>query len=161
MYWIPKMHKTPIGHRFIVSSKLFCTKKVSKAVSSAFKLVFGQVESFHWKAKFDSPYSKFWVLQNVDPVIEKLKHINKRKNAKSISTYDFSTLYTKIPHEDLINRMTKLIKFTFNGGDEYINISERGYASWSKKPSRNLFFTVFSDCGSETSYSKLLFYSRK
>ena len=22
MYWIPKMHKTPIGHRFIVASKL-------------------------------------------------------------------------------------------------------------------------------------------
>ena len=115
-------------HRFIVASKLCCTKKVSKAVSRAFKLVFGQVESFHQKAKFDSPYSKFWVLQNVDPVIEKLKNINKRKNAKSISTYDFSTSYTKIPHEDLINRMTKLIKFTFNGGDaKYINISERGY----------------------------------
>ena len=144
MYWIPKMHKTPIGHRFIVASKLCCTKKVSKAVSSAFKLVFGQVESFHRKAKFDSPYSKFWVLQNVDPVIEKLKHINKRKNAKSISTYDFSTLYTKIPHEDLINRMTKLIKFTFNGGDaKYINISERGYASWSKNR-RETYFSQYS-----------------
>ena len=33
-------------------------------------------------------------------------------------------------HDDLINRITKLIKFTFNGGDaKYINISERGYAS--------------------------------
>ena len=32
MYWIPKMHKTPIGHRFIVASKLCCTKKVSNAV---------------------------------------------------------------------------------------------------------------------------------
>ena len=24
MYWIPKMHKTPMGHRFIVASKICC-----------------------------------------------------------------------------------------------------------------------------------------
>ena len=45
MYWIPKMHKLPMGHRFIIASKVCCTKKVSKSVSSAFKLIFGQVES--------------------------------------------------------------------------------------------------------------------
>ena len=49
-----------------------------------------------------------WVLQNVDPVIEILKKINKRKNAKSISTFDFSTLYTKIPHKDLIDKLSKM-----------------------------------------------------
>ena len=85
------MHKTPMGHRFIVASKICCTKKVSKSVSNVFKLIFGQVESFHRKAKFNSHYQKFWVLQNVDPVIEILKKINKWKNAKSISTFDFST----------------------------------------------------------------------
>ena len=140
MYWIPKMHKSPIGHRFIIASKVCCTKQVSKSVSSVFKLIFGQVESFHRKAKFDSHYSKFWVLQNVDPVIDILKKINKRKNAKSISTYDFSTLYTKIPHEDLINRLSKLISFVFEGGDaKFVNISENGHASWGKKRTKICF----------------------
>ena len=32
MYWIPKMHKTPVKHRFIVASKGCTTKPISKAV---------------------------------------------------------------------------------------------------------------------------------
>ena len=39
MYWIPKKHKTPTGKRFIIASKLSSTKKISKAVSSVFKLI--------------------------------------------------------------------------------------------------------------------------
>ena len=129
-----------MGHRFIVASKVCCTKKVSKSVSNVFKLIFGQVESFHRKAKFNSNYQKFWVLQNVDPVIDILKKINKRKNAKSISTYDFSTLYTKIPHNDLIDRLSKIISFVFEGGDaKYVNISEKGNPSWSKTKGKKYF----------------------
>ena len=113
---------------------------MSKAVSNVFKLIFGQVESFHRKAKFESPYSKFWILQNVDPVIEKLKQINKKKNAKSIATYDFSTLYTKIPHDDLISRLKKLINFTFDAGEaKFVKISQRGDASWSKNRTKTCF----------------------
>ena len=83
------MHKKPIGERLIIASKKCSTKKISKAVSSIFKLIYNQILNFQKNAKFLSNYNKFWVLQNVDPVLEKL---NKRKNAKSIATYDFSTL---------------------------------------------------------------------
>ena len=40
MYWIPKMHKNPVGTRFIVASSKCSTKPLSKAVSKAFKLIF-------------------------------------------------------------------------------------------------------------------------
>ena len=40
MYWIPKMHKDPPGARFIIASKQCATKKISKSVSSAFKLIY-------------------------------------------------------------------------------------------------------------------------
>ena len=33
MYWIPKMHKIPIGARFIVASKKCTTKPLSKIIS--------------------------------------------------------------------------------------------------------------------------------
>ena len=42
MYWTPKMHKTPSGCRFIIASKNCSIKHFSKAVSSAFKLIFNQ-----------------------------------------------------------------------------------------------------------------------
>ena len=117
MYWTPKMHKNPSGARFIIASKHFSTKALSKAVSSAFKLIFNQVERFHSNAKYLSNYNKFWVLQNADPVIAALKHINRKKRAKSISTYDFSTLCTKLSHNKLISQLSKVIDLAYKGGD--------------------------------------------
>ena len=126
MYWTPKMHKTAIGHRFIVASKKWSTKHISKAVSSIFKLIFHQIENFHKNEKFLKNYNKFWVIQNVDPIIDILQKINKRKRAKTIATYDFSTLYTNIPHDDLISKLSQLIDFVFEGGDKkYILISDK------------------------------------
>ena len=76
----------------------------------------------------------FWVLQNSDPVIDKLNSINRRKRAKSIATYDFSTLYTKIPHNKLIQRLSAIIDFAFCGGDKNcIRIASNGVAFWGKK----------------------------
>ena len=38
MYWIPKMHKKPVGARFIISSKKCTTKSLSKIISNIFKV---------------------------------------------------------------------------------------------------------------------------
>ena len=127
MYWIPKKHKNPTGKRFIIASKHCSTKQISTAVSNAFKLIYKQVENFHKKAKFLSNYNKFWVLQNSTPVIDILNKINKKRNAKSISTFDFSTLYTKLPHNKLIKELSAVIDFAFEGGKcKFIEISKQG-----------------------------------
>ena len=124
-YWIPKKHKTPTGKRFIIASKNCSTKKLSTAVSNVFKMIFHQVENFHVNAKFLSNYNKFWVLQNCNPVLESLNRINKKRNAKSMSTFDFSTLYTKIPHNLLIKELSDIIDFFFEGGgSKFISISK-------------------------------------
>ena len=60
------------------------------------------------KPRYRSVYSK--------PVLERMAKLNKNKNARSISTFDFSTLYTKLPHNDLIDILCDLIEFVFNGG---------------------------------------------
>ena len=134
MYWIPKKHKNPTGKRFIIASKHCSTKQISTAVSNAFKLIYKQVENFHKKAKFLSNYNKFWVLQNSTPVIDILNKINKKRNAKSISTFDFSTLYTKLPHNKLIKELSAVIDFAFEGGKcKFIEISKQGKASWKTK----------------------------
>ena len=59
MYWIPKMHKNPIGARFIIASKICTTKQISKSVSNVVNLVCSQIENFHENAKFLSNYNKF------------------------------------------------------------------------------------------------------
>ena len=98
MYWMPKIHKNPVGFRFIVASANCSSKPLSKAISSIFKLIYNQTEHFHRQAKFLSNYNKFWVLDNVTPITDIIKKVNSKSNAKTISTYDFSTLYTTLPH---------------------------------------------------------------
>ena len=142
MYWIPKMHKDPPGARFIIASKQCSTKKISKAVSSTFKLIYNQIENFHKKAKFLSNYNKFWVLQNTEPVLDIIKQINRKKGAKYIATYDFSTLYTKLPHDKLVKELHNLIEFAYDGGNKkYIKINKWGKAFWGKKTRDSIGFT--------------------
>ena len=117
MYWITKLHKNPVGPRFIKASKNCSTKPLSKAVSNVFKLMYSQIENFHCKSKFLSNYNKFRVLQNIDCVIENINIINRKKKAKSIATYDISTLYTTLPHDKLIKRLCNVIDFVFEGGN--------------------------------------------
>ena len=128
MYWIPKLHN-PVGSRFIIASKNCSTKPLSKAASNVFKLIYFQIENFHREFKFLSNYNKFWVLQNVDPVTENIDIVNRKKKAKSVTPYDFSTLYTTLPHDKLIKRFCNVIDFVFEGGNrKYIYISKNNVA---------------------------------
>ena len=55
---------------------------------------------------------------------------------KHISTYDFSTLYTKLQHDDRTNNLNDIVDFAFNakkdGNRKYLTV--RNYATfWTKK----------------------------
>lgn len=88
------MLKKHIGKLFIIASKLCSRKQIPKSASNVFKLIYSQIENFHKKATLLSNFNKFWALQNSDPVIQSLNKIH-RTHATTITTYDFSTLYTK------------------------------------------------------------------
>ena len=141
MYWTPKMHYTPSRARFIVSSSKCSTKPLSRIVSNTFKCFCKQIRSFHEKSKFYKNYNRFWVINSTKPFIDKLNVINTRRKAKEISTFDFSTLYTKLPHGDLIRVLNSIIDFVFKGGTRnYLGFSEFS-TFWSKKPSGKKYFT--------------------
>ena len=43
--------------------------------------------------------------------------LNKRRKATSISTFDVTTLYTKLLHNKLLMVLSSLIDFCFDGGE--------------------------------------------
>ena len=132
LYWMPKMHKNPIKARFIIASPKSSVKPLSKAITSAFRLFYRQIENFNDKQRFYTGVNTFWVIQNNRPVVDAMNKLNARNKAKSISTFDFSTLYTKLPHDKLLDVLNKLIDFCFNGGEhKFIVISKFG-ARWCK-----------------------------
>ena len=87
------MHLIPSGARFIIAGKKCINKLLSKHVTSAFK-------NKKKKKNITKKRKTFWVIQNDFFHLELLTKSTKEKHVKQISTFDFSTLYTKIPHEN-------------------------------------------------------------
>ena len=133
IYWIPKLHKTPIKFRFIIASKKCTTKVLSKTVSSIFSLFQKQIDAYHRKSHYFSGIKSYWIIQNREPVLNAVKKSFARRSAKCLSSFDFSTLYTKIPHDKLIDVLNKVIEFVYKGGTRNrISIHKSGNASWVK-----------------------------
>ena len=141
-YWTPKMHKTPIGARFIIASRQCVTKELSKDVASLFKLFMLQVKKYHERSQYFSGIKSFWVIDNNINVINTLKSLSKRNRAKQLSTFDFSTLYTKIPHKRLLEVLTEIIEFCFKGRSKHpIKVDAYGNAYWcEKKNSKDKYY---------------------
>ena len=69
----------------------------------------------------ESPGNKFYILNNSKELLEYLKSPN-FNHITSIKTFDFSTLYTTIPHDKLKSRLASIIRNSFifkNGNRRY------------------------------------------
>ena len=69
-------------------------------------------------------------------VLDRLRNINRTSRAKSFDSFDFSILYTNIPHEALKTNIRNLIREAFKvRGSKYLTVSRDGKAHWSLEPS--------------------------
>ena len=135
MYRIPKMYRNPVSFRFIIASPVCSIKPLSKDITSIFKLFYENVERYHTKGKVWSGFKTFWTIQNSYPVISKLK---KHKAAKSMPIFDFSTLYTKMPHDKLLYVLNEITDFSFKGwARDYVSVHNSG-AFWSRSKSKTV-----------------------
>ena len=141
IYWTPKLHKTPVKPRFIIASKHCTIKHLSKDISSIFSLFNKQIETYNKKAHYYSGIKSYWIIPNRDPVLDAVNKSVPRRSAKCVSSFDFSTLYTKIPHDKLLEVLKKIIDFVFKGGTrKKVAVNRYGTADWvGDKSSSNKF----------------------
>ena len=111
MYWIPKLHKKPYKARFIANSSSCTTTKLSILLTSCLTKIKDHVKSYCDKAYQNSGINLFWSIKSSSEILNKLQ--NKGYLASTLSTYDFSTLYTTLPHDLIKDKLTQLIKKTF------------------------------------------------
>ena len=97
------MPKIPSSAIFIKAGKKCFNEQLSKHVTSAHKVCYSQIDAYYF-----SGTKIFWAIQNNSLPKECFSKSKKRKNPKQISTFDFSTLYTKITHGKLFNTLYKL-----------------------------------------------------
>ena len=121
------MHKIPSGARFIIAARNCINKQLSNMLRQPSAFI-------SQKTYYYSGTKTIWVIQNNSLLLECINKINKRKNAKQTSTFNYSTLYTKIPHDKLLDILYKVVDFILKGGNrDYIIINKQGCASWSSK----------------------------
>ena len=124
MYWLPKLHKRPYKARFIANSSSCTTTELSKLFTSCLTAVKNHVIRYCEKVYERSSKNLFWSIKNFGEVLNKLKSRGFR--ATSLSTYDFSTLYTTLPHNLIKEKLINLIEWTFKReGSPYIACNDR------------------------------------
>ena len=120
IYWIPKMHKNPIGSRFIAGSKFCSIKPLSKNFSKALKLILHHMKLYSNTVYTRTNFKYYWIIDNSLEFIDNIKD----KNITHMETYDFSTLYTALPHRDILANLSKIFKKVFKReGKQFININ--------------------------------------
>ena len=99
IYWIPKLHKTPYKARFIAGSSSCTTTKIPKLITECLKLVKSHCTSYCKTILERTGVNCMWIINNSLDVIHTLQE--KQLLLNQVSTWDFSTLYTSLPHAKL------------------------------------------------------------
>ena len=111
MYWLPKLHKRPYKARFIANSSSCTTTELSKLLTSCLTAIKSHVIRYCETVYETSNKNWFWSIKNSGEVLKKLKCRGFRE--ASLSTYDFPTLYTTLPHNLIKEKLLDLIEWTF------------------------------------------------
>ena len=138
-----KIHKPLIKARSIIASPKSYIKSLARTVTSIFLFVclLDKYKHIMISVGFLQVFT-FWVVQNNKPVIDAMNGLIKCRKATSVSTFDFSTLYTKLPHSKLLMVLNSLIGFCFDGGDsKYITVNSYG-TRWVKNIKNNVICLI-------------------
>ena len=144
LYWIPKMHKNPSKQRYIAASHSCTTKPLSKMITYCLKLIQQTHKHYCEKISKACKTHRMWIVDNSVEVLNKISVCNQR-TVRNVRTYDFSTLYTSIPHAKLKTRMAVVINQCFNKtGRRSIQFGQKT-AKWSRAKGTNKRYWTAND----------------
>ena len=96
--------------------------------------------------------NRYWVIDSSDPILNCVEDLNATKTAKSVTTYDFSNLYTSLPHNEIFESVSEIIKDVFKSRKKknkpcclaiYRSKNKNkiwGSTRWVKKPRNGTFY---------------------
>ena len=112
LYYMRKLHKRPYKSRLIANSSACSTTELSILLTSCLTAIKKHVIKYCTTVYERNGKIFFWSIKNSGEILNKLK--SRGFLASGLSTYDFSTLYTSLPHNLIKEKLTELIEQTFN-----------------------------------------------
>ena len=120
IYWVPKMHKNPVGSRFIAGSKICSIKPLSQYFSKALKLILHHMKLYSRTVLERANINYYWIVDNSLDFMDKIKDIR----MEHMQTYDFSTLYPALPQAEIKKQFSKIFNKVFKReGKQFINVN--------------------------------------
>ena len=104
---MPKLLKNPYSYRFIATSHKCTIKSLSRFLNSALRLILKHFSEHCLGIYRNTGVNAFWIVENSLEVLDSLRSISTRK--AQLANFDFSILYTAIPHNLLKDKITNLI----------------------------------------------------
>jgi len=99
----PKIHKLPnLKFRFIASSKNSSLRKLNSLIYSALSCCKTFIKNYCNTIKLRMGINCYWSIDNNSSVIE---YINRNAGIEHATSYDFSTLFTSLPHKVILSQL--------------------------------------------------------
>ena len=132
-YGIPKMHKVIPKLRFIAASCQSPLKPLDITVTRCLDVIYKFMCRYCKGIYNYTGTNRMWILDNSLQLKTKLMELNDTMTAHCISTWDFSTLYTTIPHVLLKEKMSSLVDFAFGKEKKTYIAANKDRAFWTNK----------------------------
>ena len=141
VYWIPKFHKVPVSFRYITSGRNTCINGLSKILSTALKCLLEVARRHSYKIHRFDYIQDYIITDSNKDILNYMSTSNRTTKFKNVKTYDFQTLYTKIPQDMLKGKLEEFIGYVFHIKEsKYINIRNK-YAVFSDTRATKFSFT--------------------
>ena len=135
----------PINSRFIANSSACTTTELSILLTSCLTAIKNHVIKYCTTVYERNSKKLFWSIKNSGEILNKLK--SRGFLASCLSTYDFSTVYTTLPHNLIKEKLTKLIEQTFNReGSLYLACNDKNAFFNSEQPKRYKLWSCQKMC---------------
>ena len=138
LFWIPKLHKNPYKSRFIAGARNSTSKDLAILVNKGLQLVRDKFSSYCLSIKHNSGVNAFWSINSSGEFLDRMSGLN----CHSLQVYDFSTLYTNLNLDQVMESLKDLCELIFSSSKSFIcigyyrtffsNKKYRGYHCWSK-----------------------------
>ena len=148
IYWIPKPHKTPYKARFIAVSSSCTTTRLSKLITECLKLVRTHCTAYCKTIRVRTGVNCMWIINNSLDVFRVLE--DKQLSLNHVRTWDFSTLYTSLPHAQLKKQLHDLLERVFNTKGKSFIATNNFRTFWTNDRTSTSLFQTFSSKRSDS-----------
>ena len=152
LYWLPKFHKKVVGFRYITAGTNCSTKSLSICVGKGLQRCMGTVRQQSNYNNYFKEMNDYFVIDKTATVSEFLLTNNFLNSRKKVSSYDFETLYTHIPHHQLKSNVKKIVEKAFDSSKKRFICINNKTAFFSDKNHNNVICLSCSELVAGLSY---------